>query len=244
MGMELLGRKLGMTQLFNDDGDRIPVTVIQAVPSVVVQKKGADSDGYSAVQLGFEERKEKHSSKAALGHFARAGVSPRRVLYEVRLPAEQVEGLDLGQELSLADAFPEVAKVDITGTSKGRGFSGVIRRWGFGRSKSTHGTHEFFRHGGAMGAGTYPGRIPKGKKMAGQHGNRLVTQLGLTLEKLDPDKHLLFVRRRARPPQRARADSGVDSLAPRPATTARTSSIGELRTRAIGRAPPTSCATC
>ena len=194
MALELLGRKLGMTQLFNDQGDRVPVTVIEACPSVVVQKKSEESDGYCAVQLGFEERKEKHTSRAQLGHFQKSGVSPRRVLYEVRLPADEVEGLELGQEVAVGDCFAEVAKVDVTGTSKGRGFTGVIKRHGFATSKTTHGTHEFFRHGGALSAGTYPGRIIKGKKMAGHHGDRKVTQLGLALEKVDSEKHLLFVR--------------------------------------------------
>lgn len=193
-GLELLGRKLGMTQYFNDIGDRIAVTVIAANPCVVVQKKTEDKDGYSAVQLGFEERKEKHTTKPMAGHFSRAGVAPRRELYEVRLSAEDVEGLEVGQELGLNDAFAEVKKVDVMGTSKGRGFSGVIRRHNFGRAKMTHGTHEFFRHGGAMGAGTYPGRIMKGKKMAGHMGDARVTQVGLKIEKIDAEKNLIFVR--------------------------------------------------
>lgn len=193
-GLELLGRKLGMTQVFTEAGDRVAVTVIEAPPSVIVQKKTAESDGYSAVQLGFEETKEKHSTRPLLGHFRRAGVSPRRFLYEVRLPDAEVEALEVGQEVSLADAFTEVSKVDVSGTSKGRGFTGVIKRHGFGRAKMSHGTHEFFRHGGALSAGTYPGRIIKGKKMAGHHGAARVTQLGLTVERLDPDRHLILVR--------------------------------------------------
>lgn len=193
MGLELLGRKLGMTQIFNDAGDRVPVTVIETGPCVVVQKKTVDSDGYDAVQLGFEEQKAKHTNKAQGGHFARAGVSPRRFVYEVRLPADQVEALELGQEIK-ADTFAEVKKVDVLGTSKGRGFAGVIKRHGFSRSKMTHGTHEFFRHGGALSAGTYPGRVTKGKKMAGHMGDKRTTQLGLRVEKVDPEKNLLFVR--------------------------------------------------
>ena len=193
MGLELLGRKLGMTQIFNDAGDRVPVTVIEAGPCVVVQKKTVDTDGYDAVQFGFEEKKAKHTNKAEGGHFARAGVSPRRFVYEVRLPAAEVEALEIGQEIK-ADRFAEVKRVDVLGTSKGRGFAGVIKRHGFGRSKMTHGTHEFFRHGGAMGAGTYPGRIIKGKKMAGHMGTARITQLGLRVEKVDPEKNLLFVR--------------------------------------------------
>ena len=193
-GLELLGRKLGMTQYFNDSGDRVPVTVIAANPCIVVQKKTQETDGYTAVQLGFEERKEKHTTKPMVGHFARAGVTPRRELYEVRLSAEDVEALEVGQELGVNDAFADVKKVDVIGTSKGRGFAGVIKRHGFGRSKMTHGTHEFFRHGGAMSAGTYPGRIIKGKKMSGHMGDERVTQIGLTVEKIDPEKNLIFVR--------------------------------------------------
>ncbi len=193
MSLELLGRKLGTTQIFNEAGDRVAVTVIEAGPCVVVQKKTVEHDGYSAVQLGFEDMKEKHAGKALAGHFRVAGVPLKRVLYEVRLPAEEVEALEVGQAIS-ADQFAEVAKVDVSGTSKGRGFAGVIKRHGFGRAKSTHGTHEFFRHGGAMSAGTYPGRVIPGKKMAGHMGAEAVTQIGLALEKVDAERNLLFVR--------------------------------------------------
>jgi large subunit ribosomal protein L3 len=194
MSLEFVGRKLGMAQIFNDSGERVPVTVISAGPCVVVQKKTPEKDGYTAVQLGFEERKQKHTTKAQAGHFTRAGVSPKRVLYEVRLPAEQAEGLELGQEIGCGDAFEGVSKVDVAGVSKGRGFTGVIKRWNFHMPKATHGTHEFHRHGGAMGAGTYPGRIVKGKKMPGQHGNARVTTLGLRVEKIDAEQGLLFLR--------------------------------------------------
>lgn len=194
MSLEFVGRKLGMAQIFNDEGERIPVTVISAGPCVVVQKKTPEQDGYTAVQLGFEERKDKHTSKAQAGHFAKAGVSPRRVVYEVRLSPEEAEGLEPGQELACGPAFEGVSKVDVAGVSKGRGFTGVIKRWNFGMPKATHGTHEFHRHAGAMGAGTYPGRIVKGKKMAGQYGSERVTTLGLRVEKLDAERGLLFVR--------------------------------------------------
>jgi len=194
MSLELLGRKLGMAQIFNEAGDRIPVTVVSAGPCVVVQKKTVENDGYSALQLGFEERKEKHTTKPQAGHFARGGISPRRVLYEVRLPPEQLEDFEPGQEVSVGAAFEGVNKVDVVGTSKGRGFTGVIKRWGFKMPKQTHGTHEFKRHGGALGAGTYPGRVIKGKKMAGHSGNERVTVLGLRVEKLDAENNLLFLR--------------------------------------------------
>ena len=194
MSLELVGRKLGMAQIFNEAGERIPVTVISAGPCVVVQKKTEESDGYIAVQLGFEERKPKHTTKAQAGHFAKSGVSPRRLLYEVRLSAEEADALEPGQEVGCGTALEGVSKVDVEGISKGRGFTGVIKRWNFHMPKATHGTHEFHRHAGALGAGTYPGRIVKGKKMAGQHGNKRVTTLGLRVEKLDAENGLLYVR--------------------------------------------------
>ena len=193
MSLELLGRKLGMAQIFTDAGERVPVTVISTGPCVVVQKKTLESDGYCAVQPGLEQRKDKHPTVPQKGHFARAGVTPRRVLYEVRLPEAEVEALETGQEIDLS-CFDGVARVDVAGTTKGRGFTGVIKRWNFGMPKATHGTHEYHRHAGALGAGTYPGRITKGKKMAGQYGSERVTTLGLRVEKVDTEQGLLFVR--------------------------------------------------
>jgi large subunit ribosomal protein L3 len=194
MNLEFVGRKLGMTQIFNDAGERIPVTVISAGPCTVVQKKTSEQDGYTAVQLGFEDRKDKHTTKAQAGHFARAGVSPKRVLWEVRLSAEEAAELETGQELVAGTVFEGVSKVDVAGVSKGRGFTGVIKRWNYHMPKATHGTHEFHRHGGALGAGTYPGRVVKGKKMAGHYGSERVTTLGLRVEKIDAENSLLYLR--------------------------------------------------
>jgi len=194
MNVELLGRKLGMTQVFNEAGDRVPVTVIEAGPCVVVQKKTVETDGYTAVQLGFEEKKKKLVNRAEAGHFEKASVAPQRFLFEIAMAPEEAEGLEVGQQIGVGDAFAEVPKVDVIGTSKGRGFTGVIKRHHFGRSKMTHGTHEFFRHGGALSAGTYPGRIIKGKKMAGHYGDKRSTQIGLRLERVDVERNLLFVR--------------------------------------------------
>ncbi|MFQ5514383.1 MAG: 50S ribosomal protein L3 [Myxococcota bacterium] len=194
MELELLGRKLGMTQIFTEAGDRVPVTVVQTGPCVVVQKKTPEQDGYSAVQLGFEEAREKHLTRPLLGHFTKAGVTGRRHLFEVRLDPEQVAALEIGQELRCGETFEPGKKVDVTGTSKGRGFTGVVKRWGFKTHSSTHGTHEYFRHGGAMSAGTYPGRVPRGKKMAGQYGAERVTTLGLELVRVDGERDLLFIR--------------------------------------------------
>ncbi len=193
MSMEILGRKLGMTQVFRESGDRVPVTVLRAGPCTVVQKKTAEGDGYSAVQLGFEERKEKHTSKPQQGHFSKSGGSPKRFLYEVRVTEQDLAELELGQEITCAESFEAGQKVDVRGVSKGRGFAGVVKRHNYSTHGSTHGTHEFFRHGGAMSAGTDPGRILPGTKMAGHMGDARVTQLGLRIERIDADRNLIFV---------------------------------------------------
>ncbi len=192
--MELLGRKLGMTQIFTEAGERIPVTVVEAGPCVVVQKKTPEQDGYCALQLGFEGLKEKHATKPILGHFKRANVDPKRHLFEVRVEPKELESFEVGQEIRCGSTFEVGKKVDVTGITKGRGFTGVIKRWHFKTHKATHGTHEFFRHGGAMSAGTYPGRVMPGKHMAGQYGNERATTLGLRLVKVDADKNLLFIK--------------------------------------------------
>jgi len=194
MSLEFLGRKLGMTQIFRDSGERIPVTVLSLGPCVVVQKKTTATDGYSAVQLGFEETKEKRTSKALQGHFAKASVAPQRFLFECRLDDAEAEALNVGDSIACGTQFEGVERVDVSGLTKGRGFTGVVKRWNFTTPKQTHGTHEFFRHGGSVAAGSYPGKIFKGKKMAGRYGNENVTQLGLRVEKLDADQNLLYVR--------------------------------------------------
>ncbi len=192
--MELLGRKLGMTQIFTEAGERIPVTVVEAGPCVVVQKKTPEQDGYCALQLGFEGLKKKHARKPILGHFKRANVDPKRYLFEVRVEPKELESFEVGQEICCGSTFEAGKKVDVTGITKGRGFTGVVKRWNFKTHKATHGTHEFFRHGGAMSAGTYPGRVWPGKRMAGQYGNERATTLGLRLVKVDADKNLLFIK--------------------------------------------------
>ena len=146
------------------------------------------------MQVGFEESKEKHTTAAMKGHFAASGAEPRRVLYEVRVTEEEAGEFEPGQELRCDSAFQEGQGISVTGQSKGRGFTGVVKRWGFKTSKATHGTHESFRHGGAISAGTYPGRVLKGKKMAGQHGNSRTTTRGLVIARVDPEQNLLFIR--------------------------------------------------
>ena len=192
--MEFLGRKLGMTQVFNDRGDRIPVTVVRAGPCTVIQKKTEESDGYTAVQLGFEGRKEKHTTAPMRGHFAKAETAPRRFLYEVRVSAEEAAELEVGKDVSVEGLFEPGQRVDVTGRTKGRGFTGVVKRWSFPTHTSTHGTHEAFRHSGAISAGTYPGKVFKGKKMAGQYGGERVTTRGLEVVRVDAERNLVFLR--------------------------------------------------
>ena len=194
MSIELLCKKLGMTQLYVEDGSAIPVTVLEAGPNVVVQKKTQATDGYDAVQLAFGEKREKLFSKALKNHYAKHGGSaPKRYLAESRLTAEEVAPLEPGTELKV-DLFEVGQRVDAIGTSKGRGFSGVVKRHGFAIKKRTHGTHEFFRHGGSIGAGSNPGRVIPGLRMAGHHGDSRVTILNLEIVRIDPERNLLFIK--------------------------------------------------
>ena len=201
----LIGRKVGMTQVFADDGKRIPVTVIDVSENVVLQKKTAEStDGYNAVKIGFEKavRQEKAGmvrhrgvTMPNVGVFEKAGIeTPYRHVREFRCSAEDLDDVEVGQEVNAADAFRANQFVDVTGTSKGRGFTGVIKRHGFSMSRATHGTHEFFRHGGAIGQSAWPGKVHKGKKMPGQHGNKRVTTQNLKVIEVVPDDNLLLVQ--------------------------------------------------
>ena len=182
-----------MSRTFNEAGEAIPVTVLDAQPNRVVQKKTPDRDGYSAVQLGWGEAKPKRTSKALQGHFEKAGVGPQRVLRESRVSAEQLDEYEVGQDIEVG-IFEAGQRVDVIGQSKGRGTAGVVKRHNFAIKRKTHGTHEFFRHGGAIGAGAYPGKVIRGMKMAGRLGNSRVTTLNLEVVRVDPDKKLLFVR--------------------------------------------------
>jgi len=193
MSLELIGRKLGMTQIFTASGDRVPVTVIQAGPCTVVQKKSDESDGYCALQLGFADKKPKHTPKGMQGHFAKAKTAPKRVLVEVPVEAKELASYELGQEVT-CQGYEAGQRVDVIGTSKGRGFTGVVKRHGFPTRSDSHGNHESFRHGGAVSSGTFPGRIKKGLRMAGHSGNARVTQLNLRVERVDLEKNLIYVR--------------------------------------------------
>ena len=187
----IIGRKIGMTQIFDEKGNVIPVTVVQAGPCVVVQKKTTEKDGYEAVQLGFAEIPERKVSKPLKGHFTKAEVAFKRYLKEFRL--EDCSALNVG-DIVKADAFEAGEKVDVTGMTKGRGFSGVIKRWGCHRLRMSHGTGPVHRQVGSMGANSDPSRVMKNKKMAGQYGNEKVTTLNLDVVKVDKEKNLLAIK--------------------------------------------------
>jgi large subunit ribosomal protein L3 len=194
MSIELLCKKLGMTQIFVDSGEAVPVTVLEAGPNTVIQRKTEEKDGYTAVQLAFGDRRESLFSKAEREHYAKHGSSaPKRHLSECHVTPEEAEALEPGTEIGVT-IFGVGQKVDAIGTSKGRGFTGVVKRHGFAIKKRTHGTHEFFRHGGSIGAGADPGKVIKGLKMAGQHGNARVTTQNLEVVRIDPEHNLLFLR--------------------------------------------------
>lgn len=182
----ILGTKVGMTQVWRDE-KLVPVTVVLAGPCPVVQRKTADSDGYEAVQLGWHEKREKSANKPTRGHFRRAGVSPQRHLVEFRDYAPEGDAVSV-------DIFEQGQAVDVTGTSKGRGTAGVMKRWGFGGMPATHGTKKKHRHPGAIGPGKTPGRVAKGKKMAGHMGSKNVTTLGLELIEVREDDNLLLIK--------------------------------------------------
>lgn len=188
----LIGRKLGMTQVLAEDGTCVPVTVIQLGPCTVVQKRVGERDGYSAVQLGFGERKPQRVSKAYRTHCLRAGKGVFDVLREFRIP--DTGGVEVGTEVVAADVFKEGENVDVSGVTKGRGYSGVVKRYGFRGFPATHGTHEYFRHGGAIGNRSYPGRVLKGKRMAGQYGNTWVTTRNLRIVAVRGDEHVVLIR--------------------------------------------------
>ena len=186
----IIGKKIGMTQIFDEIGNVIPVTVIQAGPCVVAQKKTVEADGYDAIQLGFSDVKEKHMTKAEKGHFEKAGVAFKKHLKEFRL--DDISAINVGDVIT-ADTFAAGDKVDVTGMTKGRGYSGVIKRWNHHHLRMTHGTGPIHRQPGSMGV-IDPARIFKNKKMAGQYGNEQVTVLNLKVVKIDSEKNLIAVK--------------------------------------------------
>ena len=186
----LLGKKLGMTRVFTEDGRWIDVTVLEAGPCTVIQRKSKDSDGYDAVQLGYDDAKESRVKKPLKGHFAKAGVAPKRNLREFRIGSESE--LKPGDEIK-ADIFTAGDRVDVTGTSKGKGFAGVIKRHGFGGGPGGHGSN-FHRAPGSIGQCADPAKVYKNKKMPGHMGSERVTVQNLEVVEVDPDKNLLLIR--------------------------------------------------
>ena len=189
----LIGKKIGMTSVFGADGKNIPCTVIEAGPCVVTQIRTVEKDGYAAVQLAYDEISEKHASKALKGHFEKAGTTPKRKLVEFK--ADFAQELKLGDALTVADIFTDVKFIDVVGTSKGKGFQGVVKRHGFaGVGGQTHGQHNRLRHPGSLGACSWPSRVFKGTRMAGHMGNARVKVFNLEVLKVMPENNLIVVK--------------------------------------------------
>ena len=187
----IVGKKIGMTQLFDQNGNVVPVTVIEAGPCPVVQVKTVERDGYAAVKLGFDEVNEKELNKPENGLFKKVGVNPQKVLKEFKL--DNAQSFAVGSVIS-CEIFAEGDKIDVSGVSKGHGFTGVIKRWNHHRLKETHGVGPVHREVGSMGANSSPSRVFKGKKMAGQYGHENVTILNLDVVKVDKERNVILVK--------------------------------------------------
>ena len=187
----LIGKKIGMTQIFDEKGNVIPVTVVEAGPCVITQKKTIENDGYEAVQVGFGDIKAQRVSKPMKGHFEKNNVAPKKVLKEFRL--ENIADINVGDILK-ADVFAAGDKVDVIGTSKGHGTAGSIKRWNFSRLRESHGTGPVARHAGSLGACSTPSRVYKGKKLAGHYGVDRTTVQNLTIAKVDVENNLIAVK--------------------------------------------------
>jgi len=187
----IIGKKIGMTSVYDADGKSVGVTLVQAGPCIVTQVKSIETDGYNAVQLGFEEKREKSTDKALLGHFKKAGTTPKRKIVEFK---EFTKKFNLGDSIALADVFIEGDFIDAIGTSKGKGFQGVVKRHGFsGVGGQTHGQHNRLRHPGSVGACSFPSRVFKGTRMAGRTGGNRVKVQNLKVVKLFADKNLILI---------------------------------------------------
>ena len=191
MQKALIGKKIGMTQIFDETGKVVPVTVVEAGPCVVSMKKTVENDGYAAVQMGYGDMKPNKVTKPLQGHFAKADVAPKKTLKEFRF--DDTDAYNVGDVIK-ADVFEAGNKVDVTGTSKGKGTAGVIKRWNFSRLKETHGTGPCVRHGGSIGMCSDPSRVFKGKKMAGHLGAEKVTVQNLTVVKVDAENNLIAIK--------------------------------------------------
>ena len=187
----IIGKKIGMTQIFDANGKVVPVTVVEAGPCPVTQKKTLENDGYESVQLGFQDVKVERLTKPLKGHFAKADVAPKKVLREFRL--SDISSVNVGDVIK-ADIFAVGDSVDVTGTSKGKGTAGAIKRWNFSRLKETHGTGPVARHAGSLGACSDPSRVYKGKKLAGHLGHEKVTVQNLSIVKIDAENNLIAIK--------------------------------------------------
>ena len=191
MKKAILGKKIGMTQIFDENGKVVPVTVVEAGPCVVSQKKTVETDGYNAVQIGFRDLRPKLVNKPMKGHFDKSDIAPKRVLRECRF--DDISTYNVG-DIIKADVFTNGDKIDIVGTSKGKGYAGVIKRWNFRRLKETHGSGPVVRKGGSIGACSDPSRVFKGKKMSGHLGAERVTVQNLTIVKVDVENNLIAIK--------------------------------------------------
>ena len=191
MQKAIIGKKIGMTQLFDEKGNVVPVTVVEAGPCVVSQVKTIENDGYEAVQVGYGDLKASKVNKPMKGHFAKGDVAPKKYLREFRLA--DITALNVG-DIIKADTFAEGDKVDVAGTSKGKGTAGVIKRWNFGRLKESHGTGPVHRHAGSLGACSSPSRVFKGKKLAGHLGSERVTVQNLSVVKVDTENNIIAIK--------------------------------------------------
>ena len=193
MAIGLIGRKVGMTRIFTEDGGSVPVTVIEATPNRVTQLRTQDTDGYRALQVTAGTKKANRVNKPEAGHYAKAGVEAGRGLWEFRLSGAEGDEIKVGSELTV-EIFTETKKVDVTGTSKGKGFAGAIKRWNFSSQRMTHGNSLSHRAPGSIGQNQTPGRVFKGKKMAGQLGNKQITVQSLEVVRVDAENNLILVK--------------------------------------------------
>ena len=193
MAIGLVGRKVGMTRIFTEDGTSIPVTVIEATPNRVTQLRTEETDGYRALQVTAGTKKANRINKAEAGHFAKAGVEAGRTLVEFRLEENEGADIEVGSEITV-EIFNDTKKIDVTGTSKGKGFQGAIKRWNFSSQRMTHGNSLSHRAPGSIGQNQSPGKVFKGKKMAGQLGNKQVTTQSLELVRIDVENNLILVK--------------------------------------------------
>ncbi|MFZ9887365.1 MAG: 50S ribosomal protein L3 [Myxococcota bacterium] len=193
MSLGILATKVGMTQIYTAEGVRLPVTVLKIEPNTVIQKRSVENDGYTALQVGTGAKSSKRVTKPEAGHYKNAEQEPRRYLREFRVDGDTLGKYEVGQDVSLG-LFDGVTSVDVSGTSKGKGFAGVMKRHNMAGFRATHGTHEYFRHGGSIGMRSRPGKVFKGKRMPGHMGNERVTVINLNLVQVLAEENLLLVR--------------------------------------------------